>query len=252
MASTYTWQDAITFVKPFVKSIPTSTLDVLACDQTNSAIWTAFPWNWATFSLTSATSELSLIDGRQDYPIGTTTAGGFFQLLRARITRTDVTPWVIRDKDILQWLAPNVEQEGGIDTIQAVAIVGQNLTNQIRLDCAASVPTGTAYQIDGEYWAQPIKVTSTGTTIVFPDQYFGVVLEGLRWRYYALGDDKRAGNMQVDSSGRKTYTGQWGVFMAALQDMVDSQDYADGFQNRFPESTLGQGQPGNPGLFGFF
>lgn len=252
MASTYTWSNLLDIVKPFIKSIPTSTLDVTVCDQLNSFVWKAFPWTWATFSLTSATSQLSLIDGRQDYPIGTTTAGGFYELQRVRITRTDVTPNIVREKDIVQWLAPNVEQQGGIDTIAAVATLGQNLSTQLRLDCAASVPTGTAYQIDGEYWALPIKVTSTASVIIAPDQYANVYIEGLKWKYYQLGDDKRAGAMTVNNDGRKAYTGQMGVFMAELQTMIDDEDYGGGFQQRFPANTMGQGKPGNPGLYGFF
>ena len=239
MASTYTWSNLIDIVKPWIKSIPTSTLDVTVCDQLNSFVWKTFPWTWATFSLTSATSQLALIDGRQDYPVGTTTAGGFYQLLRARITRTDVTPNIVREKDIVQWLAPNVEQEGSIDTIQAVSILSQNLTNQIRLDCAASVPTGTTYQIDGEYWGLPIKVTTTASVIVAPDQYANVFIEGLKWKYYQLGDDKRASEQRA-------------VFMAELQTMIDDEDYGGGFQQRFPANTLGNSRAGNPGLFGFY
>ena len=248
---TYTWANALAVTAPYVKSIPTTTVDAVVCDQLNSFIWKAFPWRWAVFSLTSATSELSLVDGTQDYAIGTTTGGGFYQLLRARITRTDVSPNIVRDKDIVQWLPPNLETKGSVDTVQAFATLSQNLTTKIRMDCAASVPSGTTYQIDGEYWAQPVKITLTASTIVYPDQYFNVAVEGLKWKYYSLGDDKRAGAMQVDSSGRKTYTGQMGVFMAELQSMIDDEDYGEGFQQRFPGNTLGAGKAGNPGLMGF-
>ena len=252
MSSTYTWANALTVVGPYVKSIPTATVDAVVCDQLNSFIWKAFPWRWAVFSLTSATSELSLVDGTQDYAIGTTTGGGFYQLLRARITRTDVSPNIVRDKDIVQWLAPNLETKGSVDTVQAVAVLSQNQSTKIRMDCAASVPSGTTYQIDGEMWCLPLKVTTTASVIIAPDQYANVFIEGLKWKYLSLGDDKRAGAMQVDNSGHKTYTGQMGVFMAELQTMVDDYDYGDGFQQRFPSDTLGAGRTGNPGIWGFF
>lgn len=238
MASTYTWADAISYVKPFVKQIPTTTLDVLVCDQTNSTIWKAFPWRWAVFSLTSSTGQLDLVDGTQDYSIGTTTAGGFYQLLRVRITRTDITPNVVREKDIVQWLAPNVETQASIDTLQAIAPLSENLTTGLRLDSAASVASGTSYRIDGEYWAQPVKITATSATITFPDQYFNVVLECLKWKYYQLGDDKRAAQ-------------QYAVFNAALKTMIDDEDFGEGMQQRFPGDVLGAGKAGNPGLYGW-
>ena len=250
--SSYTWQNLLDIVKPFIKSIPTSTLDVTVCDQLNAVVWKKYYWPWAVYSLTSSTAELSLVDGQQDYAIGTLTGGGFYQLLRARITRTDVTPNIVRDKDIVQWLAPNLETKGSVDSVQALSTLFQNQTTKIRMDCAASVPSGTAYQIDGEMWCLPIKVTSTSSVIVAPDQYANVFIEGLKWRYYALGDDKRAGVMQVDSSGRKTYTGQMGVFMAELQTMVDDYDYGDGFQQRFPSDSFGSGKAVNTSLYGFF
>lgn len=237
MGNTYTWGNALSVVAPFVKSIPTSTLDVTVCDQLNSLIWRKYPWRWAQATLTSNSGVLSLVNGVQDYGIGTTTGGGFYQLLRARITRTDVTPNIVREKDIISWLAPNLETLGSIDSIQAVAL--EPVSTQIRLDRAASVPSGTTYQIDGEYWCQPIKVTSTSTPIVFPDQYLDVVIEGIKWKYYQLGDDKRE-------------PAQRSVFLGMLEQMKRDEDYGNAQGSRFPADGLGMSQVGNPGLFGFY
>lgn len=237
MASTYTWANALTLVAPFVKSIPTTTVDAAVCDQLNSFIWKSYPWRWAQFSLTSNSGVLSLVDGTQDYSIGTTTAGGFFQLLRVRITRSDVTPNIVREKDIVSWLAPNLETKGGIDSIEAMAL--EPVNTQIRLDRAASVPSGTTYRIDGEYWAQPIKVTSTASTIVFPDQYFDVAVEGLKWKYYQLGDDKR-------EPGQRT------AFMGMLKQMMDDEDYGNGPGQRFADTALGYRSTAGTGLFGVY
>lgn len=237
MASTYTWANALAVVQPYTKNIPTSTIDAVVCDQTNSFIWKAFPWRWAQFSLTSGSGVLNLVDGTQDYSIGTTTAGGFYQLLRVRITRTDVTPNIVREKDIVNWLAPNVETKGSIDSIEAVAL--EPVNTFIRLERAASVPTGTTYRIDGEYWAQPVKVTATSSTIVFPDQYFDVVVEGLKWRYYALGDDSRAPEQRA-------------VFFAMLEQMKEDEDMGNGPGQRFPASSFGTRVTTGPGLFGYW
>lgn len=237
MASTYSWSDALSIVAPYIKNIPTSTLNNTVCDQLNSFIWKAYPWRWAQFSLTSASGALDLVDGTQDYSIGTTTGGGFYQLLRVRITRTDVSPVIAREKDIVSWLPPNLETSGAIDSIQVVAF--EPVNSRIRLDRAASVTGSATYRIDGEYWFQPVKVTSSGATIVFPDQYFDVVIEGLKWKFYQLGDDKR-------EPAQRT------VFMAMLKQMMDDEDYGGGPGQRFPEGTIGSRSIAGPGLFGYY
>ena len=237
MGNSYTWQQAIDYVKPYIKSIPTSTLDVIACDQTNAAIWRAYPFRWAQATLTSASSALRLVDGQQDYGIGTLTGGGFYQLLRVRISRTDVSPWIIREKDITNWLAPNLEQQGAVDTLKAICY--EPVSSGLRLDMAASVTSPATYQIDGEYWFQPIRITAVGSTIVFPDAYFQTVIECLKWKYYQLGDDRRALDQKA-------------VFDASLAEMVAQEDYGDAPGTRFPEGGLGTSRAGNPGLFGFY
>ncbi len=237
MASTYSWQDGITLVRPYIKSIPTSTIDVAVCDQANSFLWRRFPWRWAQASLTSGSGVLTLVDGVQDYALGTLTGAGFFQLLRVRITRTDVTPWISREKDITNWLAPNLEQMGSIDSIKAICF--EPVSGGLRLECAASVPSGTSFLIDGEYQFQPVKVTSTSTPIVFPDQYFETVTETLKWKYFQLGDDKREPEQRA-------------LAMALVQQMVKDEDYGDAPGTRFPSDGVGVTQMGSSGLFGFY
>lgn len=237
--ATYTWANALTTVAPFVKSIPTTTVDAVVCDQLNSFIWRSYPWKWAQASLTSGSGVLTLVDGVQTYGIGTLTGGGFFQLLRVRITRTDVTPNVAREKDIISWISPNLETKGSIDSIEAICY--EPVSGGIRLDRAASVPSGTNYQIDGEYQPLPVKITLTASTIVFPDQYFDVAVEGLKWRYYALGDDKREPSQKL-------------IFMGMLDNMKQQEDFSNGPGQRFAGDALGARGGGmvGPGLFGYY
>ncbi len=237
MASTYTWADALNTVNPYIKSIPTTVGQAVVCDQLNSLIWKSYPWRWAQASLTSASGVLSLMQGIQDYGMGTLTGAGYYQMLRVRISRTDVSPWIVREKDWTHWLAPNLETQGSVDTIQALAL--EPVTSQIRLDRAASVPSGTTSQIDGEYWFAPVKVTLTSAVIVFPDQYFDVAVEGLKWKYYQLGDDKREPD-------------QRSLFKGLLNEMVRQEDSGDAAGTRFPGDSLGASRQGNPGLFGWY
>jgi len=53
MASTYSWSDILTFVKPYVRDMPTSTLDAQACDRVNRTMWRHYFWNWSIADLTS-------------------------------------------------------------------------------------------------------------------------------------------------------------------------------------------------------
>lgn len=237
MGLTYSWSDALTVVKPYVKNIPTNTIDAAVCDQANSVLWRKFPWRWAQFSLTSSTGELNLVNGQQDYAIGTLTGAGYYALLRVRITRTDTTPVISREKDILNWIAPNLEEQGAIDSIKAICF--EPVSGGLRLDRAASVTGSATYRIDGEYWFQPIKITSSASTIVFPDQYFDTVVEVLKWKYYQLGDDKR-------EPQQRAYA------MAMMEQMVRDEDYGEGPGTRFPADGIGVSQMGSPGLFGWY
>lgn len=238
MASTYLWSDVISQVAPFIKSIPTSTLDTIVVDRLNSYIWRKYPWRWAIASLTSNSGVLSLVDGVQDYAVGTTTGAGFYQLIRARLTRTDTTPFIAREKDVTNYLAPCLDMQGGIDSIQAISYQPESGSQVLRLDRAASVPSGTTYQIDGEYWFHPVKVTTSATTIVFPDEYIDVAIEGTKWMYYQLGDDSREPTQRA-------------VFLGLLGEMVSQEDWGNAAGTRFPEMGLGVTRAGNPGLFGW-
>lgn len=238
MASTYTWANALTLVASFIKNIPTATYDIRVCDLVNSYIWKAYPWRWAQASLTSASGALNLVDAIQDYTIGTTTGAGFYRLLRTRITRTDVSPVVVREKDIVSWLPPNLESRGAIDSIQVICY--EPVSSGLRLDRAASVTGSATYRIDGEYQFAPVKITATSSVIVFPDEYFEVAVEGLKWKYYQLGDDKR-------ESSQRT------VFFGLLQQMIADEDYGDGPPPRFPgDGSYGVTRAGNPGLLGWY
>ncbi len=238
MASTYLWSQVISQVAPFVKSIPTSTVDTIVVDRLNSFIWRKRPWTWSVASLTSGSGVLSLVDGIQDYAVGTTTGAGFYQLLRARITRTDVTPFIAREKDVTNYLAPCLDLQGGIDSILALSYQPEMGSMVLRLDRAASVPSGTTYQIDGEYWFHPTKITTSATTIVFPDEYIDVAIEGTKWMYYQLGDDKREPTQRA-------------VFLGLLNEMDAQEDWGNAAGTRFPGDALGVTRAGNPGLFGY-
>lgn len=241
MASTYQWSDIVTLVKPYVSGIPTSTLDAFVCDQLNSQIWRAGFWGWSLANLTAIT----LTDTTQDYVIAN---ADFYRLFRARLTRTDITPNESSEKDIIQFLPPNLNSSGGLYSIKAVSYMG---TTTARLDSAASVPSGVTMFLRGEYQTVPTKITTTAMTIVFPDHYVDCATEGLKWKYYLLAKDPRAGGITINAkTGDRQMTGQYATFMTLLKEMKEAEDLGQGAEQRFPDDPIGIGRSSNPGLFG--
>lgn len=190
-------------------------------------------------------TSIPWVDQQQDYSVIDT---DFYRLYRVRFTRTDTTPNTIREKNVIDFLSPNKEQTGTIDSILGVSYNYE--VKKLRLDKSASVPTGVAVQIDGDYQFQRAKITTTATAFVFPDDYFEVATEGLKWKYYDLMGSDQAGSMQIDKSTRKaTFTGQLGKFYQALTEMAESEGFGKGDSSRFPDDVLGAARTTNPGLF---
>jgi|TARA_R100001086_G_scaffold174763_1_gene96073 hypothetical protein len=241
MASTYTWDNILTFVKPFVRDIPTGDINTLAIDRVNRTMWKRFFFHWTLAELTS----ISLSDGTQDYAISDT---DFYRPFHMRVTRTDTTPDIANDVDILEFLPPQLELQGSLYSFRAVAVRG---TSTIRLDRAASITGSTTMQIDGEYQTVPAKITSTSTTIVFPDDYVEVAQEGLKWAYMALKGDNRTGGVSFEKrTGSRGYTGQYAVFMSLLDDMAQAEDTIPE-PVRFPSDSMGSVRATGSDLFGW-
>jgi len=240
MASTYTWDNILTFVKPYVRDIPTGDINVLAIDRINRTMWKRFFFHWTLADLTA----ISLSDGAQDYAIADS---DFYRPFRLRLTQTDVTPDASNDVDILEFLPPQLNVQGGLYDVRAMSVIK---TTSIRLDRAASITGSTTMQIDGEYQTVPTKITATSSTIVFPDDYVDVAQEGLKWAYMVLRGDNRAGGVAFDPRGLRSFTGQYAVFMSLLDDMAKAEDTIPE-PVRFPSDTMGTARATGNDLFGW-
>jgi hypothetical protein len=245
LPTTYTYQNAIDLVRKFIKDVPlsTSSVDIMLCDRVNSVTFGAYPWRWTLASLTAIT----LVDGQQDYSLAaadaTTAAGGVWQLVRTRVRRTDTTPDEWRELEIRSFLPPELTRTGGLETLKLVSY--DEASSKVRLDLAASVPTGVTLQLEGEFKKNPTKIAAlsqkpheVGGTSAFPDQYFDVIVEGLLWKAYQYCDDSRAGSI-VYVKGTSQYTGQLGVFHDALMWMARQEDQGYGTDLIFPTEPLG-------------
>lgn len=201
----------------------------------NSQIWYKRPWRW---TITQISPALTLVDGTQDYSAPT----NIYRLLRARITRTDETPNRSYPLDITDQLEPELVPQSYL-AMRRIAM--DYPTGQLRLESAVSVPTGMLLQIDGDYQPHPTKiVTGTmATNFWFPDQYFPVMVEGVKWKIYQLSDDPRAGNVVINpKNGNKQATGQLAIYLDALDGMCMVEDESSAAQLIYPSEPMGAGR----------
>lgn len=228
MPSTYTVNNAITYTQAICVGIPVSAIQLQAADFINATIWNAYPWRWSQKAMTA----IPLVDGTQDYTFAPT---DLFRLVQARLVQTDTTPDVYDELTVLRNLYPDLTKasfRGGLKNIAYVPA-----TSKLRLNQAASVPTGLTYEIQGEYQYQPTKITGTSDTFPFPDQHFSTFCHGLLWQFFMLSKDDRAGTVQFTKNGA-VYTGQMGTFFDSLMAMREAEDWGAG-DTIFPADPLG-------------
>lgn len=244
MASSYTPSDAVSQNKVFVGNLPTATTQYIACDTVNSIIWSLFPWNWTCKQLT----PISLSDGVQDYAHSQT---DFYRFKNLRLVDTVSSPNDFRELNQKAHLGVELYQKGGMDSIRLFSWEPE--ISKIRLERAASVPSGTSLQLQGEYQFLPTKITVSNfsTALTLPDIYFAVFSAGVLWQLYLLNNDPRAGTVQI-VRGERVYTGQLGIFNDQLLQMKEAEDLSDGEdQTGYPESSLGMAKDSYfPRIFG--
>lgn len=231
-------QDAIDLATALNHKAPSATLQIYACDLIYSRIWTKFIWNWTKQSIT----DITLTDGVQDYALASADATVFYRFGNLEVKDTSQTPTPRRWLSQKDHLSVEVVTKGGLDSIRFYS--WESTISKLRLNMAAAVPSGTVLKIEGEIQTTPTEITgSTLTTaLLLPDYYFQVFLEGVRWKFYELTDDSRAGALQVVGN-KQVYSGQLGVFMDALLDMAKSEDFSNAEDVIYPAGgTLGRGR----------
>jgi len=206
----------------------------------NNEIWKRFPWRWISSSLTA----ISLVDGTQDYTVAD---ADFDKLTKAWLTRTDTTPDQYQMLDIVDFLPPQLNVEKTFRGHRAVAYVRTSAGMRLRLEYSVQLASGVTVQIDGEYKANPTKITALSSTIPFDDRHFDVLINGMVYYIFRWDNDDRAGEMRIDRSGNRTYTGAFGTYINSLDRMAASEDPYD--STTFPEDTLGDFDAVSPGLF---
>lgn len=246
MPGTYSPTDAITLVQKYAHGIPLDiALQAQVCDMVNSLMWVFYPWSWSVQNFTAITC----VNGQQDYNV---TDVNVLRPLQVRLVRTDISPVEYRELSLLANLPVELTRTGGLETITSAGYFASGPF--IRLMYATQVSGTQVLQIQGFYQKQPTKITSgtLSTAFAFPDYYFDVFVEGLKWKVYQLSDDPRAGAVQYQKNGtmQRVYTGQLGMFFDQLLTMARTEDLQTGDEFSFPEQSLGVGRSYWPGLYG--
>ena len=231
-------------MEPFVKNIPISAIKTTVADLALSKTWRAYPWRWTRAALTA----IPLVDGTQDYSIdaGDTT---FWNLLSARITRTDTTPDKYNEfSGIVEKLPPELDSKIGFGSFRLIS--HDKTLNKLRLEAAADEPSGVTLQIDGEYQKSPTKLTATTGTLDAPDYYFDSYTDWVLYYLYKFTDDSRAGTIVVNGRGQRQYTGQLAVAQDSLSEAMKAEDRANGQALIFPDEPLGTSLGTGVGILG--
>lgn len=228
---TYSYSSLVALADAMVSGVATSGIDTAAIDVIDSIFWGyPFSWRWATASLTA----VALVDGTQDYTLTNTNV---MQVLSGRINRTDITTQSPKDVMIMNWLEPDTAGRVSFPNFGSVAYFNIGDANKIRLPSAISIPSGQTLTFSGEYKKNHVKLTSTASTIVFPDHYIHVFIQGLIWYYYKFSRDKRQGTLQLVKD-TPVYTGALGEFYDALMWCAQQEGFGKG-ATQFPDEPLG-------------
>ena len=222
MASTYTPRNALDRAKAHNFNRPITSIEHLTADDAKNVLW-QFPLRWTRKVL----SDITVVDSTSEY---TTIPSDFYRLLEFWQVRTDTTPNEVKtDIEIVEWLNPSPSFERF--WADRVAFI-QELNTQaggFRVYPQPEIVTGTTSVYRGVYQFNPAKITAANISdeglLLLPDQYFPVYSEWVLYYIFKYTNDSRTGNVVVDTLGRAQYTGQLGVAMDFLKNMLRSEDY---------------------------
>jgi hypothetical protein len=185
-------------------------------------MWNAWPWQERIQNIPSPGTLL--VDGIQDY----NTPVNFHKLLRARITRTDVTPDYDYPLSVTEHLEPNLQKT----THNQMRLISHEPDlGVLRLEQAVQVVSPTVLRLNGEYEVQHTKIAATSQLCWFKDQYDEVAIKGLGYWGYRIGDETAKADSMLN---------EW---TQAIEEMKRSEDYG-ALPQLFPDDSLGSSGSG--------
>lgn len=215
MALTYTWADAIDFLKSYARNIPMDKIDEKTCDAVSSEMWGKYPWKEACQTIPPE----SLLHMVQDYDSPPT----FFKLVSAQIIRTLPQP------DAFEPLSISTNQPEmfiPMSPRQIRTISYQKGEGLLRLSYPPYVNLTDAFELHGSYQLTHTRITDLTQPCWFSDQLWHVAQEGLLCWGYKLSGNWKAAELQF-----KVFEGK--MVSAWVQETQGSADVME------PEINLG-------------
>lgn len=215
---TYKVQDGLTLAQKLAKGVPFTNIDNTICDIVSATMYKFYPWRDTLAVIPAGTYPL--VDGQQDYSLGAIT---MMRPTQFWLVRTDTSPNEV--------ININVAKNLTIDLIPKSPLAVRSASLQagilkLRLESAVQIPSGTSWELQGEYQPHPTKISDLQDGFWFADEYLEVFAKGLVYWAYRLADDSRMGSMQ-SQDGRAVYTGALAEFMQAIQDMAAAEDFGN-------------------------
>lgn len=229
MAYTYTYAQALNAVTRNVPKVLEDQYSAIACNMAMSLIWDAADWRESVEML----PPFYLQPGDQDHGPPLAIVPDDFQGLR-RAQIQDYTGRVYVDLAVSQNL-----NECYVKTIPT-AISYESNKKAFRLYPRVSNGYGApTYMVTGTYKKKAVQITNSTLNTLLPldDKYFDVWIEAIRWAFFVLDGNQRAGALTIQD-GRKVYTGQLATVMNLIDRAVGIQETNDGENRIHPARPL--------------
>lgn len=232
MAYTYYYSDAIQLASTNILRGVEDEKAAYLCNLALNEIWKRWDWRESIKAL----PPFYLLPNEQDYgsPMAVVPSD-FAGLRKVWLVRLGSTPpyrqiiRVLRNLDLThtRWLPHAISYEPAITGFRLFPRVPENVG-------------ATDYMIEGDYKCRPVKVlasTLSSTLLPIDDVYLDVWLEGLKWAAWTVSGDERAGQL-VKNGPVVVATGQYGKFLAKIDEMADSEGLDLGTPPLAPAESL--------------
>ena len=236
MSYTYTYADAINFVRPQVPATAEDQKAATMCNIATNLIWNAFDWRETIEIL----PPFWLSPWVQDYgaPL-VIVPSDFLGLRTAQLTDLSNVPPAKYPIRVMKFLEPThmktlphaISYEPSVESFRVFPRVPNGLGS-------------SRFKIDGTYKKRPTLVTAsnyTATNLPFDDLYFQVWIEVIRWAAFSAVGDSRAGQAVKTPQGGINYSGQIGTAIAAINAMAENEGFNLGDTTVAPSESLSVG-----------
>lgn len=231
MAATAKPISAFDYCKEYLKKMPLEQVQAQVLDDINKEIWMAAPWRWTI----GAFANFNLAANTTDYTISSMPSD-FLYILKATLTNGT--------RSIELEVEPALSATPVSRGTPAYITIVPGGTNYFRVyNPFGSIATGETWTCRVLYKkTAPIitkKNSHTAGVLVMDDEWFWVYREGCMHRAYQFGDDDRAGAATVAQNGQVQYSGQLGIYKAALNQMKMSEPMLNMRPQTDPERSQG-------------